>query len=224
MVIGVHAPEFAFEKNIENVEQRGRRPQDRLSGRDRQRLRDLARLQQPILAGALFHRRQGPHPPPPFRRGRLRRIRRRVIQQLLAEAGKSGTSPRTSLPSRRRAPRRRPTRTTSSRRRPISAIDAGREFRFARRRGRRRAARLLRRRDLELNEWALAGDWTVGERERGARQERRRASSIASTPATCIWCWGRARTASRCASASRSTARRPARATAPTSTPTARAS
>ncbi len=53
----------------------GRRPQDRLPRRHRQRLRHLARLQEPVLAGALLHRRRGPHPPPPFRRGRLRPVR-----------------------------------------------------------------------------------------------------------------------------------------------------
>ena len=46
VVIGVHAPEFAFEKNIGNVKQAIARSEDRLSGRDRQRLCDLARLQQ----------------------------------------------------------------------------------------------------------------------------------------------------------------------------------
>ena len=36
VVIGVHAPEFAFEKNVDNVKQAARRLQDRLSRRDRQ--------------------------------------------------------------------------------------------------------------------------------------------------------------------------------------------
>jgi len=57
VVIGVHAPEFAFEKNVDNVRKAGFRPEDRLSRGDRQRLRDLARVPEPILAGALFHRR-----------------------------------------------------------------------------------------------------------------------------------------------------------------------
>ena len=49
----------------------------RLPDRDRQRLRRLARLRQPLLAGALFHRCRRPHPPSPVRRGRLRDIPRR---------------------------------------------------------------------------------------------------------------------------------------------------
>ena len=71
VVIGVHAPEFAFEKNVDNVKKAVADLKIDLSGRDRQRLCDLARLQQSILAGALFHRCRGPHPPPPFRRRRL---------------------------------------------------------------------------------------------------------------------------------------------------------
>ena len=46
VVIGVHAPEFAFEKNIGNVKQAVAKLEDRLSGRSRQRLCDLARVQQ----------------------------------------------------------------------------------------------------------------------------------------------------------------------------------
>ena len=46
VVIGVHAPEFAFEKNIYNVNQAVAKLEDRLSRRGRQRLCDLARLQQ----------------------------------------------------------------------------------------------------------------------------------------------------------------------------------
>ena len=54
---------------------RGQGPGGRLPGRDRQRLRDLDRLQQPLLAGAVLRRRPGPDPPPPLRRGRLRDVR-----------------------------------------------------------------------------------------------------------------------------------------------------
>ena len=45
VVIGVHAPEFAFEKNVDNVKKAVADSEDRLSSRDRQRLCDLARVQ-----------------------------------------------------------------------------------------------------------------------------------------------------------------------------------
>ena len=57
VVIGVHTPEFAFEKEQSNVEKAVRDLEGHLSRGHRQRLHDLAGLQQRILAGALFHRR-----------------------------------------------------------------------------------------------------------------------------------------------------------------------
>ena len=59
---------------------------DRLPGRDRQRLRDMARVRQPLLAGALLRRRARPSPASPLRRRRVRQSEM-VIQQLLVEAG-----------------------------------------------------------------------------------------------------------------------------------------
>jgi hypothetical protein len=58
---------------------RGRAPGDqragdRLPGRARQRLRDLERIRQPLLAGALLRRRGGRHPRPAFRRRTVRGI------------------------------------------------------------------------------------------------------------------------------------------------------
>ena len=47
---------------------------DRLPGRGRQRLRDLERLRQPLLAGALLRRHGRHHPRPPLRRRTLRGI------------------------------------------------------------------------------------------------------------------------------------------------------
>ncbi len=76
VVIGVHAPEFAFERDIANVKRAVSGPAHRLSGGDRQRLCDLAGLRQSILAGGISHRRTGPPSPPTFRRGRLRRNRK----------------------------------------------------------------------------------------------------------------------------------------------------
>ena len=75
VVIGVHTPEFAFEKDEGNVRRAVQDLAVDLSGRARQRLRDLARLQQPLLARPLLHRRQRPDPRPSFRRGRIRRVR-----------------------------------------------------------------------------------------------------------------------------------------------------
>ena len=47
----------------------------RVSDRARQRLRGLARLRQPLLAGGVHRRRRGADPAPPVRRGRLRGVR-----------------------------------------------------------------------------------------------------------------------------------------------------
>ena len=52
-----------------------------------------------------------------------------------------------------------------------------------------------------LNEWALAGDWTIGRSRRALNRARTAASSTASTRATCISCSAPRPTASRCASA-----------------------
>ena len=91
VVIGVHTPEFAFEQKVGERAAGRRRSAHRLSGRDRQRLRDLARLRKPVLAGALLHRCAG--------RVRYHRFgegdyddSERVIQLLLEEAGKSNVS------------------------------------------------------------------------------------------------------------------------------------
>ena len=56
VVIGVHTPEFAFERNLDNVRRAVQEMRIELPDRDRQRLRNLARLQQSILAGAVFRR------------------------------------------------------------------------------------------------------------------------------------------------------------------------
>ena len=54
---------------------------------------------------------------------------------------------------------------------------------------------------LQLNQWALAGDWTIGGERAVLERRRTAASPIASTRAICISCSGLRRTASRCASA-----------------------
>ncbi len=77
IVIGVHTPEFSFEHEIDRVRHAIDRARDRLSGRGRQRLRDLERVRQPLLAGAVLHRRGRDHPRSALRRRTLRAIRAR---------------------------------------------------------------------------------------------------------------------------------------------------
>ncbi len=72
VIIGVHTPEFGIETG-----RRGHPPVregdgHRVSGRGRQRLRRLARLRQPLLAGALRVRCAGPPAASPIRRRRVR--------------------------------------------------------------------------------------------------------------------------------------------------------
>jgi thiol-disulfide isomerase/thioredoxin len=86
VVVGVHTPEFAFEKLSSNVQKRHERPGHRLPGGGRQQLRDLARLRQPVVAGLLLHRRTGAHSPSPVRENRYDKAEL-VLQRLLAEAG-----------------------------------------------------------------------------------------------------------------------------------------
>ena len=87
VVIGVHAPEFAFEKTLGNVRKAVSDLEDRLPRCDRQRLCDLARVQKPST---------GQRTTSSMRSGRIRHHHfgegdydgsERVIQQLLTEAG-----------------------------------------------------------------------------------------------------------------------------------------
>ena len=63
MVIGVHTPEFEFEKNLDNVRRAVEGHADRLSGRDRQRLR---------RSGARSTTTTGPRSTSSMRRGSIR--------------------------------------------------------------------------------------------------------------------------------------------------------
>ncbi len=74
VVIGIHAPEFAFEKDLSNVRREVKDLGVDVSGRGRQRLQALARVRQRVLARALFRRRERQHPPYALRRGRVRRV------------------------------------------------------------------------------------------------------------------------------------------------------
>ena len=74
VVIGVHAPEFTFEQELDNV----RRAADRVAGRlTRSRSTVTSRSggrSEPLLAGPLLRRCEGAGPTPPVRRGQVRAV------------------------------------------------------------------------------------------------------------------------------------------------------
>ena len=74
-IVGAHTPEFGFEHDVDNVIAQARALRRRLPDRHRQRLRRLAGVRQPLLAGDLPRRRRGTDPVPPLRRGRVRHDR-----------------------------------------------------------------------------------------------------------------------------------------------------
>ena len=83
VVVGVHTPEFSFEHDVALVRRANARAQDRLPGRGRQRLRDLGRLRQPLLARALLRRpRRASSATQHFGEGRYEHSER-IIQMLL---------------------------------------------------------------------------------------------------------------------------------------------
>ena len=182
-IVGVHTPEFGFEQDVDNIVAAVARLRGRVSDRDRQRLRRLARLRQPLLAGALPRRRRGTDPVPPLRRGRVRHDR-------------DGDP---AAPARRRRGRRRPgPRRRSTRRASRSRPTGGRCSRPRRTPGTGQATGFAQddvaRFDeplaytaparLPLNDWALAGTWTVAGHAAVLERARRRGSRSSSTPAT----------------------------------------
>ena len=75
VVIGVHTPEFSFEHELDRVRRAVEVRENRLPGRARQRLRGLAGLLEPVLAGAVLRRPRRGDPGRALRRGALRGIR-----------------------------------------------------------------------------------------------------------------------------------------------------
>ncbi len=70
-VVGVHTPEFAFERETRNVVA-GAGPRRHLPRGPGQRVRDLDRLPEPLLARAVPRRRRRDRAPHPLRGGRVR--------------------------------------------------------------------------------------------------------------------------------------------------------
>jgi hypothetical protein len=67
LLIGAHSPEFPFEKDLDNVRPVHQGTGRRVAGRGRQRLLDLARVRERVLAGALHLRCEGSPPAPDIR-------------------------------------------------------------------------------------------------------------------------------------------------------------
>ncbi len=66
VIIGVHSPEFEFEKDTDNVRKAVEKFAIQYPGGTRQQHGRLEGLQQSLLAGALLRRRAGPHSRPSF--------------------------------------------------------------------------------------------------------------------------------------------------------------
>ncbi len=160
MVVGVHTPEFPFERDVDNV---------------RWAAKDMA-VEYPIALDSdyavwrAFSNNYWPAVYIADAEGRIRHHHfgegayeecERVIQMLLGEAGRSRRRLTTWSPSSPTASRLRPTGRPSVRRRPISAtsrprtshLPGGAEFDVPR--------SYVVPDPLELNQWALSGDWTV---------------------------------------------------------------
>ena len=173
VVIGVHTPEFAFEQDIDNVRRAVEGDGDRVPGRSRQRPRDLARVRQPLLAGAVLRRRAGHDPGSPLRRGRLRSSRKRSSSSCWPRPGNADVVGEL-VPVEAHGPE--VAADWGNLRSPETYVG----YRRAPRTSRLPAARRWTSRDVyaaqrgsRLNQWALSGEWTVRQRGRGAERGRR---------------------------------------------------
>ena len=155
VVVGVHTPEFAFERVRSNVDEATSLARRRLSGRARQRVRDLERVGEPLLARQVLHRQARPRPLRAFRRGRVRGERERRSGRCSPSRGSRSPSPGGRGP-------RRPT--ASRRRRPISATSGSTASTAPRSRATARPTTRFRR-CFRPNGLAYGGRWTV-EKER----------------------------------------------------------
>ena len=161
-IVGVHTPGVRVRTGPSTISwRRSAHLTCRVPDRHRQRLRGLACLRQPLLAGGLPRRRRRANPLPPLRRRRVRRDRdgdpaapdgraaRRTSDQDLVD-GRARRDSRWPPTGGRCSP---PRRTSGTARAPVS---------------RRRTWpastspwRYTPPARLPLNHWALAGEWTV---------------------------------------------------------------
>ncbi len=217
VVIGIHAPEFAFEKDLSNV---------------RREVKDLG-VTYPVAVdndyklwrafgneywpAHYFVDAQRQHPPHALRRRRVRRFGARDPAAARGSRRRRQHADRSRVGEGQRR-RARIGRSARAEPRDLHRPLARRQLRVAGRAGAgRRRTPTPCRRSSRLNEWALGGNWTVGEESAAANGAPRRASRSISRPATCTSCSARAPTASPSASACASTAGRRATIMAPTS-------
>ena len=87
VIVGVHTPEFEFEKSTRERGARNPRAGRHVAGGPGQRLLAVERVRQPVLAGALLHRRQGAGCATSTSAKGEYDVSEKVIQALLKEAG-----------------------------------------------------------------------------------------------------------------------------------------
>ena len=184
-VVGVHTPEFGFERDVDNVTRA-----DARASASTTRSRSTATT----ASGARSPTTSGRRSTSPTREGRIRyhhfgegeyAMTEMVIQQLLIDAGADGRRPGPRDGRAARASRSPPTGGRCSRPRRTSATAraaASRSEDVAR--VRRSRTPTPRRRGCASTQWALAGTWTVARARRGARTSRAAGSRSGSTRAT----------------------------------------
>ena len=149
VVVGVHTPEFPFERDVDNVRRAVAADGRPLPGRARPRLRGLGGLRQPLLARRLPRRREGQIRHHHFGEGGYDE-QERAIQQLLGVEGELSPSSPTGFEVQADWENLGRPRPTSARARARTRRTPG---------------------ELSLNQWSLEGDWT-SRRARGARPRR----------------------------------------------------
>ena len=176
-IVGVHTPEFGFEHDVDNVIAAGRarfgveypiaidndygvwRPSPTTSGR-------RSTSPTPRDASGIHHFGEGEYA-----------MTEMVIQQLLIDAGADERRPGPRRRSTRAASRWPPTGGRCSRPRRTSATARAAASPQETRRRVRPAARLRAAAPLRLNQWALAGTWTVA-RHAGVLERARRTDRV----------------------------------------------
>ena len=159
-MVGVHTPEFPFERDVENVRWAAKDMARRVSDRARQRLRGLAGVRQQLLAGRVHRGRGGTDPASPLRRGRLRRVRAGRSRCCCDEAGRSDVGDDLVSVAPDGFEAQADWATLGS---PETYLGYEQAQNFASPGGAdvRRARSYVVPEPLELNQWALSGDWTV---------------------------------------------------------------